>query len=225
MTTYLERGRAFVQSPSRVARRREWEWRRCPCCGSTVTSGAATGAIPGIWVAARRWLCLATGAPSAGAPIARRARSCGAGAPLCSRKLAAFGLLDAQGGRMAALLDWQAGALPDVAGAERDRGRVRALSAFGEHGGALAAGGLCRETMPVRTGCCMPQATRRQSQPWCSWASTPRRKHEPLRCPGHLAGSRRSSCGWERLEPDPSPLALPCPYSYTPPTSPLIPPT
>ena len=34
----IERGRAFVQSLLRVARRTEWEWRRFPYCGSTVTS-------------------------------------------------------------------------------------------------------------------------------------------------------------------------------------------
>jgi hypothetical protein len=34
----IERGTAFVQSLVSIASRTDWEWRRCPHCGSTVTS-------------------------------------------------------------------------------------------------------------------------------------------------------------------------------------------
>ena len=34
----IEQGRAFVQSLVSIASRTDWQWRRCPHCGSTVTS-------------------------------------------------------------------------------------------------------------------------------------------------------------------------------------------
>lgn len=33
----IERGKEFVQSLQRLLQRSAWEWRRCPCCGSTLT--------------------------------------------------------------------------------------------------------------------------------------------------------------------------------------------